>query len=29
MAIKAAVIVRAVQEYLDREAPVKGSKAKS
>lgn len=29
MAVKAAVIVRAVEQYLDREAPIKGAKAKS
>jgi hypothetical protein len=29
MAVKAAVIVRAVQEYMDREAPTKGTKGKS
>ena len=28
MAIRAALIQRAIEEYLDREAPVKGSKAK-
>lgn len=29
MAIRASLIERAIEEYLDREAPVKGAKGKS